>query len=72
MEFSGIGCPKSTDIPRLMAHVMQLYHHRLDSPFYKITFMDLCIIGFIEYTIFMLNEIVVEVFLPLYMLTTQI
>ena len=30
MEFSGLGCPKSTDIMRLMAHVIQLNHHRLD------------------------------------------
>ena len=31
MEFSGIGCPKSTDIPKLLAHVIQLNHHRLDA-----------------------------------------
>ena len=30
MEFSGLGCTKSTDIMRLMAHVIQLNHHRLD------------------------------------------
>ena len=30
MEFSGLGYPKSTDTMRLMAHVIQLNHHRLD------------------------------------------
>ena len=30
MEFSGLGCPKSTDIPRLMSHVIQLNSHRLN------------------------------------------
>ena len=30
MEFSDLGCPKSTDIMRLMAHAIQLNHHRLD------------------------------------------
>ena len=30
MEFSGLGCPKSTDILRLMSHVIQLNSHRLN------------------------------------------
>ena len=30
MEFSGFGCPKSTDIMKLMGHVIQLNHHRMD------------------------------------------
>ena len=30
MEFSRLGCPKSTDIMRLMGHVIQLIAHRLD------------------------------------------
>ena len=30
MEFSGLGCPKSTDIRKLMGHVIQLNKHRLN------------------------------------------
>ena len=30
MEFSGLGCPKGTDICHLMSHTLQLTHHRLD------------------------------------------
>ena len=30
MEFSGLGCPKSTDIRKLMGHIIQLNKHRLD------------------------------------------
>ena len=34
MEFSGLGCPKSTDICCLMSHTLQLTHHRLDATQY--------------------------------------
>ena len=30
MEFSGLECPKSTDVMRPMGHAIQLIHHRLD------------------------------------------
>ena len=34
MDFSGLGCPKSTDIMKLMGHVIQLNHHRMDPTWY--------------------------------------
>ena len=30
MEFSGLGCPKAVDIPRLISHVAELNHIRHD------------------------------------------
>ena len=35
MEFSGLGCPKAVDIPRLISHVTELnnIHHKLDRGF---------------------------------------
>ena len=35
MEFSGLGCPKAVDIPRLISHVTELnnIHHELDRGF---------------------------------------
>ena len=36
MEFSGLGCLKSTDIFRLMSHGMQMMFHCLDATRYII------------------------------------
>ena len=30
MKFSGLGCPKSTNIMKLKGHVIQLNHHRMN------------------------------------------